>query len=100
MAARRERLGPMERAVDASTGTCHGRAGSAPKEGAVGIETSDAGRGSAGTEPPKFGAYAGARVAITGGLGSIGSPLPPRLVALGPELPLLDSLLPSSGANP
>ncbi len=45
-------------------------------------------------------AFAGARVVITGGLGFIGSSLALRLVELGADLLLVDSLLPDSGANP
>ncbi len=45
-------------------------------------------------------AFAGARVVITGGLGFIGSNLALRLVELGADLLLVDSLLPDSGGNP
>src|SRR5690242_6057359 len=45
-------------------------------------------------------AFAGARVAITGGLGFIGSSLARRLVALGADVLVLDSFFPGSGANP
>ena len=45
-------------------------------------------------------AFAGARVAITGGLGFIGSTLAHRLVRLGSQVTVIDSSLPGSGANP
>ncbi|MGE4219643.1 MAG: NAD-dependent epimerase/dehydratase family protein [Alphaproteobacteria bacterium] len=44
--------------------------------------------------------WAGRRVLITGGLGFIGSNLARRLVALGAEVLLLDSLIPAYGGNP
>ncbi|MEK9284925.1 NAD-dependent epimerase/dehydratase family protein [Bradyrhizobium sp. ISRA442] len=44
-------------------------------------------------------AFGGARVMITGGLGFIGSTLAARLVKLGSEVTLVDSLAPTSGAN-
>lgn len=47
-----------------------------------------------------FAAFSGARVAITGGLGFIGSTLARRLVALGADVLVLDNLMPNSGANP
>ena len=46
-----------------------------------------------------YGAFAGARVAITGGLGFIGSTLARRLVALGSDVLVLDNELSESGAN-
>jgi nucleoside-diphosphate-sugar epimerase len=44
-------------------------------------------------------AFAGARVVITGGLGLIGSALARRLVALGAEVLLVDSMIPEYGGN-
>jgi UDP-glucose 4-epimerase len=44
-------------------------------------------------------AFAGARVLITGGLGFIGSALAERLVALGSDVLLVDSLIPEYGGN-
>lgn len=43
--------------------------------------------------------YKGRRVLITGGLGFIGSNLAARLVALGADVLLVDSLIPDSGGN-
>ncbi len=43
--------------------------------------------------------YRGARVLVTGGLGFIGSALAARLVALGAEVVLVDSLYPEFGGN-
>src|SRR5215469_14518249 len=45
-------------------------------------------------------AFAGARIAITGGLGFIGSTLAHRLVRLGSQVTIIDASLPGSGANP
>jgi UDP-glucose 4-epimerase len=44
-------------------------------------------------------AYRGARVLITGGLGLIGSAIARRLVALGAEVLLIDSMIPDYGGN-
>jgi len=44
-------------------------------------------------------AYAGARVVITGGLGLIGSAIARRLVGLGAEVLLVDSMIPEYGGN-
>jgi UDP-glucose 4-epimerase len=44
-------------------------------------------------------AYAGARAVITGGLGLIGSAIARRLVALGAEVLLVDSMIPEYGGN-
>jgi len=46
-----------------------------------------------------FGWYAGRRVMITGGAGFIGSNLARRLVALGADILIIDSLLPDYGGN-
>ena len=43
--------------------------------------------------------FAGARVGITGGVGLIGSALARRLVGLGADIVLIDSMLPEGGAN-
>lgn len=45
-------------------------------------------------------AYAGRRVAVTGGAGFIGSRLAARLAGLGAEVAVLDSFAPGSGADP
>jgi UDP-glucose 4-epimerase len=47
----------------------------------------------------RFAAFRGAHVMITGGIGLIGSGLARRLVALGAEVLLLDSMVPEAGAN-
>lgn len=54
------------------------------------------------TQPdrPTDAAYRGAKVLITGGLGFIGSNLARRLVGLGAEVTLVDSLIPQYGGNP
>jgi len=44
--------------------------------------------------------YRGARILITGGMGFIGSNLARRLVALGADVTLMDSLIPEYGGNP
>jgi UDP-glucose 4-epimerase len=44
-------------------------------------------------------AYAGARAVITGGLGLIGSAIARRLVGLGAEVLLIDSMIPEYGGN-
>ncbi len=44
--------------------------------------------------------FASARVAITGGMGFIGSALARRLVALGAKVVLIDSMIPDYGGNP
>ena len=44
--------------------------------------------------------FAGARVLITVGLGFIGSNLARRLVGLGADVMLADSLIPQYGGNP
>jgi UDP-glucose 4-epimerase len=49
---------------------------------------------------PRLEAYAGTRAMITGGLGLIGSAIARRLVALGAEVLLVDSLIPEYGGNP
>ncbi len=49
---------------------------------------------------PRPDVYRGARVLITGGLGFIGSTLAQRLVELGAEVTLIDSLIPEYGGNP
>src|SRR3954454_7083220 len=47
-----------------------------------------------------FGAYSGARVLVTGGLGFIGSHLAARLSDLGADVTIVDSLIPEYGGNP
>ena len=48
---------------------------------------------------PSFDAYAGAKALVTGGLGFIGSHLAERLVDLGAEVTIVDSLIPEYGGN-
>jgi len=48
----------------------------------------------------RFAAYRGAQVLITGGVGLIGSALARRLVGLGAEVMLVDSMVADAGANP
>src|SRR5882757_1157384 len=48
---------------------------------------------------PRYAAFAGARVLITGGLGFIGSNLARHLVELGSDVLLVDSLIPEYGGN-
>ena len=48
---------------------------------------------------PALACYRGARVLITGGLGFIGSALARRLVALGADVLLVDSMIPEYGGN-
>ncbi|MBD3287408.1 NAD-dependent epimerase/dehydratase family protein, partial [candidate division KSB1 bacterium] len=43
--------------------------------------------------------FAGASVLITGGLGFIGSHLARRLVSLGADVTIMDSLIPEYGGN-
>src|SRR5918998_4270311 len=45
------------------------------------------------------GSYAGARALVTGGLGFIGSHLSARLVELGADVTIVDSLIPEYGGN-
>jgi len=47
----------------------------------------------------RFAAFGGAQVLITGGVGLIGSALARRLVELGAEVMLVDSMVPEAGAN-
>src|SRR5690349_11711520 len=47
----------------------------------------------------RFAAYRGAQVLITGGIGLIGSALARRLIELGAEVMLIDSMVPEAGAN-
>ena len=47
----------------------------------------------------RFSVFHGARVAITGGVGLIGAALARRLVALGAEVLLIDSMIPEGGGN-
>lgn len=47
----------------------------------------------------RFSVFHGARVAVTGGVGLIGSALARRLVGLGAEVLLIDSMIPEGGAN-
>ena len=48
----------------------------------------------------RFAAFRGAHVMITGGVGLIGSALARRLLGLGAELLLVDSMVPEAGGNP
>jgi UDP-glucose 4-epimerase len=48
---------------------------------------------------PSFDPYAGSRALVTGGLGFIGSHLSQRLVDLGAEVTIVDSLIPDYGGN-
>src|SRR5437870_13066497 len=48
---------------------------------------------------PRLNAFAGARVVITGAIGFIGSSLARRLVELGAEVMLIDSMIPEYGGN-
>src|SRR5690348_10944313 len=57
------------------------------------------GRGMAQGLPQDVTGFAGSRVAITGGLGFIGSALAARLVELGARVLLIDSLAPNYGGN-
>jgi UDP-glucose 4-epimerase len=47
-----------------------------------------------------FSAYGGSRALVTGGLGFIGSHLASKLVDLGAEVTIVDSLIPEYGGNP
>ena len=47
----------------------------------------------------RYAAFRDARVAVTGGVGLIGSALARRLTALGADVLLIDSMLPEGGAN-
>src|SRR5882724_2812561 len=49
---------------------------------------------------PSFRPYEGAKVLITGGLGFIGSHLSKKLVELGADVTIVDSLIPEYGGNP
>lgn len=49
---------------------------------------------------PSFEAYAGKRALVTGGLGFVGSHLAARLVDLGADVTIVDSLIPEYGGNP
>ena len=49
---------------------------------------------------PSLGPYEGARALVTGGLGFIGSHLSKKLVELGAEVTIVDSLIPEYGGNP
>lgn len=48
---------------------------------------------------PSFDVYAGSRALVTGGLGFIGSHLAAKLVDLGADVTIVDSLLPEYGGN-
>ena len=49
---------------------------------------------------PSFSPYQGARALVTGGLGFIGSHLSKKLVELGADVTIVDSLIPEYGGNP
>src|SRR3984893_17845340 len=49
---------------------------------------------------PRLEVFSGAGVVITGGIGFIGSALARRLVELGAEVMLIDSMIPEYGGNP
>src|SRR5256885_11466410 len=49
---------------------------------------------------PSFSLYQGARALVTGGLGFIGSHLSKKLVELGSDVTIVDSLIPEYGGNP
>jgi UDP-glucose 4-epimerase len=49
---------------------------------------------------PDLNRYDGSRVLVTGGLGFIGSHLAERLVGLGADVTIVDSLIPEYGGNP
>ncbi|MBV9586402.1 MAG: NAD-dependent epimerase/dehydratase family protein [Alphaproteobacteria bacterium] len=51
------------------------------------------------TSDSRFDGFRGARVMITGGVGLIGSALARRLVGLGAEVLLVDSMVPEAGGN-
>ncbi|MBV9154559.1 MAG: SDR family NAD(P)-dependent oxidoreductase, partial [Alphaproteobacteria bacterium] len=51
------------------------------------------------TSDSRFDGFHGARVMITGGVGLIGSALARRLVGLGAEVLLVDSMVPEAGGN-
>jgi UDP-glucose 4-epimerase len=53
----------------------------------------------AASSDSRLSVFRGARVVITGGVGLIGSALARRLVDLGAEIVLIDSMIPESGAN-
>src|SRR3954452_25385387 len=48
---------------------------------------------------PDYAPYRGARALVTGGLGFIGSHLAKRLVDLGADVTIVDSLIPEYGGN-
>src|SRR5438105_1292438 len=51
------------------------------------------------TSDPRLAAFRGAHAMITGGVGLIGSALARRLIALGAEVLLVDSMVPEAGGN-
>jgi UDP-glucose 4-epimerase len=55
---------------------------------------------SALSQAPSLDAYRGTRTLVTGGLGFIGSHLAARLVDLGADVTIVDSLIPEYGGNP
>src|ERR1700693_3630320 len=50
--------------------------------------------------PPSYSPYRDARVLVTGGRGFIGSHLSKKLVELGADITIVDSLIPEYGGNP
>ena len=62
-------------------------------------EESEVSKSDESTDVADLGAYAGRRAMVTGGLGFIGSHLSARLLELGAEVTIVDSLIPEYGGN-